>query len=126
MLLVDAFIELKAEDETKKGEAGKEERNVLVVVVLCLKGRRQEIDEFCVNLDAIGVKERERKEGGREREKEKRREGRKWKKRGRRGGKKGHKTKGDAAEPYFMKRDPSIRARFCTFDGAENYSEAFE
>ena len=43
---------------------------MLVDVVVCLKGRRQEIDEFCVKLDAIGTKERERKERGREREEE--------------------------------------------------------
>ena len=68
LLLVEAFIELRAEDETKKVEAGKEERNVLVDVVVWLEGRRQEIDDFCMKLDVIGVKEREKKEGGRERE----------------------------------------------------------
>ena len=34
LLLVEAFIELRAEDETKKVEAGKEERNVVEDVVV--------------------------------------------------------------------------------------------
>ena len=82
---------------------------MLVDVVVCLKGRRQEIDEFCVKLDAIGTKERERKERGREREEEResrRKKKEKWKERGEEG-KERTEEKGRRSRALLLKMVPS-------------------